>query len=575
MHFKIILATFTTCMYCCLKCDVFATNETVKCKTKLGIFTGTLTECEFDFSKRFVMRFLKIPFAMPPVDNLRFRRPIPFGFNGNETYDATRFGPACMQPHYGADLFQQSEDCLHLNVFIPGRAINTQRKFAVMVYIHGGSFLIGSGITYSGDILSAFNDVIVVTLNYRLNIFGFLSSGTDNDGNLGLWDMRMAIKWIHDHIDSFGGDNERVTLFGNSAGGAAVMYQALYPPNRGLFQRVIAQSGSSLSGWALQRNSKELYEILQKQVPCTLDEILSCFQKVPASKLLKIHLEIEDAKVTFGPSVDNEFIPYNPAHLLVKKTHTSMKILEFFSELDFMTGITSMDGALDWAYSHPISNNNSIEDFEESIKKEIFYDFSIELSKDVLHEISTHYSMSKDISMETMINFTTDLVFLIPAHLSAKTHAMKMNKGYTFFYVFDETPSFAPYINFIDGASHAFELPYVFGFPKEMEQWYMLNYDTTNFSVVSKEEFEDPNIQPSGQSEADVPYWPQYRNSDEFYLNLQPGMTNSSVCQHVAGERTKLLEDLLFNDHKVQVSASSPIVNNTQTKYKIWTFGNI
>jgi len=109
-----------------------------------------------------------------------------------------------------------------------------------MVWLHGGGFVCGSSDMYDGAYLAAHGQVVVVTVNYRLSVFGFLSTeDASSTGNNGLWDQHLAIKWVHDNAVAFGGDPSRVTLFGESAGGANVMFQALYVGNKGLVHRVI------------------------------------------------------------------------------------------------------------------------------------------------------------------------------------------------------------------------------------------------------------------------------------------------------------------------------------------------
>ena len=115
-----------------------------------------------------------------------------------------------------------------------------------MIWIHGGVFIAGFSNSYDGGPLSLSGDVIVVTINYRLNVvFGFVST-TDHHagGNWGLWDQHLAIKWVHDNIHAFGGDPASITIYGESAGSACVVYQTIYPGNKGLFQRAIIENGS-------------------------------------------------------------------------------------------------------------------------------------------------------------------------------------------------------------------------------------------------------------------------------------------------------------------------------------------
>lgn len=190
--------------------------------------------------------FKGIPFAKPPVGDLRWRAPqAPEAWQGIR--DATRFGPACMQPKTPvADYEAISEDCLYLNLWAPEGA----KDLPVMVWIHGGSLSMGAGHEpfYDGSALAR-QDMVVVTINYRLGLFGWmahpaLSAETPGNisGNYGLLDQVAALEWVRDNIAAFGGDPSRVTIAGESAGALSVMYLMTTPKAKGLFQGAIAQS---------------------------------------------------------------------------------------------------------------------------------------------------------------------------------------------------------------------------------------------------------------------------------------------------------------------------------------------
>ncbi|ESO83465.1 hypothetical protein LOTGIDRAFT_133444, partial [Lottia gigantea] len=167
-------------------------------------------------------------------------------------YFATGHLWSCPQspPWYGfgnTPVTNQSIDCLRLNVYVP-RTMNPKTPRAVMVFIHGGEYLYGQGMRYDGSLLAVHGHVVVVTINYRIGAYGFLST---NDsvlpGNLGLWDQLLALKWVKDNIAAFGGDSNRITVFGSGAGAYSIGMQLLYENNTGLFQRAILQSGVAFS----------------------------------------------------------------------------------------------------------------------------------------------------------------------------------------------------------------------------------------------------------------------------------------------------------------------------------------
>lgn len=194
--------------------------------------------------------FLGIPYAAPPVGELRWRAPQPVT-GWKEPRDATRFGAACPQPDdrfSGLTPKLQDEACLYLNVWAPK---NAAAPVPVMVWLHGGAHRFGAGSVpfYDGKNLAK-RGVVVVTLNYRLGYLGYFShpalDAEDEGGNFGLMDQKAALEWVRDNIAAFGGDPKQVTLFGESAGGADTLYLMADAKSQGLFQRAIVESGG---GW--------------------------------------------------------------------------------------------------------------------------------------------------------------------------------------------------------------------------------------------------------------------------------------------------------------------------------------
>ena len=201
--------------------------------------------------------FRGIPYAEPPLGPLRFAKPVPKA-EFTEIFNATQFGPACPQSNVQAD-HNMSEDCLYLNIYTPASALpDSGELLAVMFWIHGGGFSVGEGRNLPVQNLVAFGEVVIVTINYRLGPLGFLSVEGDREvsGNQGLYDQHLALKWVTANSRAFGGDAERITLVGGSAGGMSVTYQAMFPDNDGLFRRVIAESGTALSVSAYLTKSK-------------------------------------------------------------------------------------------------------------------------------------------------------------------------------------------------------------------------------------------------------------------------------------------------------------------------------
>ncbi|XP_058123518.1 juvenile hormone esterase-like [Anopheles ziemanni] len=198
--------------------------------------------------------FLGIPFAKPPVGDLRFKNPQPAD-SWEGVYNATTGKDACIQKISlipGAPTFG-GEDCLYLNVFVPQNAYSpAPRPLPVMVYIHGGGFFYGSARLSELDPARIMTQrrVVVVTLQYRLGVLGFFSTGDSSaSGNYGLKDQVMALRWVQSNIRAFGGDPGRVTIIGHSAGGVSTQLHMMSPLSRGLFHRAISMSGSALAKW--------------------------------------------------------------------------------------------------------------------------------------------------------------------------------------------------------------------------------------------------------------------------------------------------------------------------------------
>lgn len=204
-------------------------------------------------SGKTIRAFMGIPFAEPPVGDLRFRAPVkPAIWTGIRL--ALQPPPVCLHkdPFRRATVTAGQEDCLYLNVYAPKIDLEKNKKLAVMVYIHGGGWEAGYG-GYANAAPEYFleHDIILVTGNYRLGVLGFLSLENEEiPGNFGLKDQTMMLAWVRMNIDKFGGDSNRITIFGNSAGGASVNYHSIAPMSKGLFQQAILQSGSLMNIWS-------------------------------------------------------------------------------------------------------------------------------------------------------------------------------------------------------------------------------------------------------------------------------------------------------------------------------------
>ncbi len=241
--------------------------------------------------------FLGIPYAAPPVGELRWRAPQPVAA-WTKPRPATELGPTCLQNlsldaqvgRHGTGPLLGQEDCLTLNVYAPPAAGSGQGR-PVMVWIHGGALLLGSSGQYDPSVLARNTGALVVTINYRLGALGFLAHpalrGHPGEGAFGLLDQQAALRWVRANIASFGGDPRRVTLFGQSAGAWSTCYQMASPEAAGLFSRAILESGACItSETSLPAASAEAGgERMASALGCDGPDVLACLRGKPAEDL--------------------------------------------------------------------------------------------------------------------------------------------------------------------------------------------------------------------------------------------------------------------------------------------------
>ena len=270
--------------------------------------------------------FRGVPFAEPPVGDLRWQRPQPLQTK-SAVRDATKFRAACMQSMrilnwyrdlaetFGAsrnvfDDLAISEDCLYLNVWTPD--FRPAARLPVMVFIHGGSNNSGWAYepNYHGNALAG-RGVVVVSIAYRLGVFGFFSHPETSDANFGLWDQLAALEWVQRHIATFGGDPARVTVFGESAGAQDVLALMASPRASGLFHRAILQS---TAGFGIGPKSQPTLDEEQRRGVLTADlfgfvgaESLEQLRQVPAARLLRVY-EDNFAEHYHTPAIDNSLL---------------------------------------------------------------------------------------------------------------------------------------------------------------------------------------------------------------------------------------------------------------------------
>ncbi len=281
-----------------------------------------------------VRAFKGIPFAAPPVGPLRWKEPQPVQpWTG--VRQARDFSAHCMQLNVFGDMIfpdaGASEDCLYLNVWAPANA--AAEKLPVMVWIYGGGFVAGatSEPRQDGGNLSK-QGVVVVSMNYRLGIFGFFShpeltkeSGHNASGNYGLLDETAALRWVHDNIARFGGDPANVTIFGESAGSFAVSAQMASPLAQGLFQRAIGESGAFFGSTLQARPLAESEKTGQNFAETTLgSKSLEALRALPADKILQA---TKAESFRWGPNIDGYFLPESVASIYAAGRQSQIPLL--------------------------------------------------------------------------------------------------------------------------------------------------------------------------------------------------------------------------------------------------------
>uniref|UniRef100_A0A8C2KE46 Neuroligin 4 X-linked b n=1 Tax=Cyprinus carpio TaxID=7962 RepID=A0A8C2KE46_CYPCA len=439
-----------------------------------------------------VEQYLGVPYAMPPTGERRFQAPEPPA-SWPGIRNATQFAPVC--PQYLEDrllltdmlpvwftanldtiatyIQEQSEDCLYLNIYVPTEegtlflsvsdAHDDTGLKPVMVYIHGGSYVEGTGNMIDGSILASYGHVIVVTVNYRLGVLGFLSTGDQAaKGNYGLLDQIQALRWVKENIQAFNGDPERVTIFGSGAGASCVSLLTLSHYSEDLFQKAIIQSGTALSSWAVNYQPAKYTRMLAEKVGCNEDdtvELIECLQNKNYKELIEQNITPAKYHIAFGPVIDGDVIPDDPQILMEQGE---------FLNYDIMLGVNQgegykfVDGILD--SEDRITSN----DFEFAISEFVDHLYGYPEGKDTLREtIKFMYTdwadrENPEMRRKTLVALFTDHQWVAPAVATADLHAQYGSP--TYFYAFyhhcqsDMKPAWAD-------SAHGDELPYVFGIP--------------------------------------------------------------------------------------------------------------
>lgn len=529
-------------------------TETVTVTVAQGILRGRVetSKCEKTF-----FSFRGIPYARPPVGPLRFKAPQP-----PKPWEGVRdaLAEGSPSPHIQSHVdegFKGDEDCLFLNVYTPKLPETSNEPLrAVMVFIHGGGFNSGSGTSeFYGPDYIVNEETILVTINYRLGALGFLSTGDSIvPGNNGLKDQVMALRWIQQNIAKFGGNPDKVTIFGESAGGASVQYLMLSPMSKGLFSQAIAQSGSALNPWAFNipstarskafrfgealgcntNNSKELVDFLKT---VTAQQLVEGVSKAMTEE------ERDLGTVYFRPTVEQAtdeeeiFLPAEPIELLKQGK---------FHNVPFIAGVNSSEGliCLKEVMAKPAVLKKYDNQFEILVPRNLTE--NPEKGKVIAQKIKKFYFGDSPVSQETLfqyVDLSSDTWFVNGVYTSVKLHAAHSTAPvYCYLFSFDGQLGFLKRLvgaYRFPGVCHCDELGYLFFSPYldiELESECPEEKMRTLFVKMWT------NFAKTGNPSLPEVTWESFTESKPCYLNID---TNPHMNTHLLKERMTFWEELI------------------------------
>ncbi|CAB3400756.1 unnamed protein product [Caenorhabditis bovis] len=576
-----------------------------------------------------VAQYLGIPYGVAPTGQYRFNMAISAAKWTHMPKDARKLPLVCIQTdlpklsetkafkHTSAQRFdfthrvlpflkKQSEDCLFMNIYVPERLESSQREnlLPVMVVVHGDEYGWGAGNAFNGSTLAAYGHIIVVTLNYRLGVFGFMGRCETSScaGNSGISDLVSSLTMLNVILPSFGGDPKSVTLAGWGSGGALVsllMASPLTQPGRRLFRRAILLDGTALSPWAISQNPQQYFMQLAQQLECApsnksstfndnVDTIVRCMQVHSSENITKAvqKIDVPTFLSGFAPIVDGQLIPNKP------QISFSAQFGSLFREIDLLVGISSNPA------HRMISNDDLKMGISKDKRMKVFrslvrnlYDYHREEILAAIINEYTDWDNPRDHPKSIrngVINALSDVLFTAPLVETLRMHSGEDSRreSNTFMFAFaHETRSWMQEQpnNGIRGSLSGDIVPYIFGYPlfqgnNDNMLYSGFNSDDKGISKVmmhyisnfvksgdpSKPQSMAKNF-PMGESFHSTA-WPQFDQPNReayleitdrprvknYYRNAQVGFWTSFVPQiHRKGRDTEDVpeEHHLLNDH--------------------------
>lgn len=541
--------------------------------TRVTTSNGDIEGFSEDIDNITVDIYLGIPFANPPVGDKRFRAPQPVS-NWSGVKETKEQPQCCMQTiddlfdrFQGVEMWNPntkiSEDCLYLNIWAP-RTQNATKP--TMIWIYGGSYVYGS-ITldvYNGKFLAAKASVIVASMQYRLGVHGFLYTGTeDAPGNMGLLDQQLAIKWLHSNIHAFGGDPNKITLFGESAGAASVGYHLLAQTSWPYFTNGIMLSSTPLSPWAFESPESLLTDLhtFANLMGCdktSTNDIINCLRQAPAEELQgKQWFKNRDIG-TFVPTVDGSFLTDIPTKLLSsgKMKHT-----------DIVLGATKDEGQYYLLYLYrdafppekiwsPVLLSRA--QFEQTLYK--ITSCKGGMQKDAilyLYETSNLPSVRGNF-VDILDDALGDILFKCSVREMAIYYA-GLSDVRTYVYSFDYKHSANPWPSWM-GALHGYEIEMVFGLPFNLQR----NYSNTDKEVSRRVMDYFAEFANTGNLSSYNHLWPEFTaSSEEHILFTQEGDT--LVWNGFRNRECTFLKTLFPKLHQGTANEHNDATNTTNT----------
>lgn len=516
------------------------------------------------FLQNEVRTFLGIPYAKPPVGSLRWQVPqSPAGWD--TTLLAQKFAPACPQKNFIQGQSPDSakvvgnEDCLYLNVWTP----STTGARAVMVFIHGGGNQQGSAsplpdefFIYDGKLLAERGDVVVVTLNYRLGPFGYLvhpaisaEQGMPYAGNYGILDQILALKWVKDNIAQFGGDPNRVMIFGESAGAVNVSLHLISPLSEGLFARALIESGSPIPRVAAEVEADGIQ--FANQFGCTgsYEAQLACLRAKPADSItatLSSPLENGLVKLGWDPIIDGHVIPDEPFKLIQRGD---------FNQVPVVLGSNADEMSLS---TPPIVTPNQVR-----LLFDVYVPESFEAEGLTLYPPGSTNLQAR----QSYVQATTDAQFTAPARRLARAIANSQSEPvYRYFFSHALSGASGAYL----GAFHGNELAFIFQ-TIENSPYAQNTGLTISDRAVAKWCLEywtqfAKNGNPNGIG---LPNWVEYDAATDDYLEIKADPTTgqglrtqkSDYWDRVRNSLTTDVEDIGITPHAPFEAKILPIGN--------------